>query len=98
MPTLTTSNVRHSRDGAADLGGCHVSVFGLWSKPDLLDKALVMIHTELNHHVHKLIEQALDVRTRELLSATALLDQQHELLEGELSARRMHARDRAGMS
>ena len=32
---------------------------------------------------------------RQLLAASALLDQQHELLEREFGARRMDARDRA---
>ena len=53
------------------------------------------LDAELDHHINQQVEELLDVRTRKLLPAAALLDQQHELLEGELRARRVHARDRA---
>ena len=42
---------------------------------------------ELDHDIHQQIEELLDVSARQLLAATALLDQQHQLLEGQFGAR-----------
>src|SRR5438477_622854 len=76
-------------------GGGEAATFASGVVPDLPDKALMALDAELDHHINKQVEQLLDVRARQLLPAAALLDEEHELLEGELRARRVHARDRA---
>src|SRR5579872_424169 len=72
--------------------------FALGVEPDLSNETLMALHPKLNDDVDEEIKKALDVLPRELGPAVALLDEQHQLLEGELRARRMDARDRAGMS
>src|ERR1700686_3636290 len=77
-------------------GGGEAATFASGVVPDLPDEALMALDAELDHDIDEEVEELLDVRARELLPAAALLDQQHELLEGELCARRVHARDGAG--
>src|SRR6202158_2840013 len=74
-------------------GVCATLAFGLI--PDFLDVAMGAVHGKLNDDVDEEIEQRLNVRAAEILSALGLLDEQHELLEGQLGTRRMETRDRA---
>src|SRR6185437_16292742 len=53
-------------------------------EPDLSNETLMALHPKLNDDVDEEIEETLDVLPRELRSAVALLDEQHQLLEGEL--------------
>src|SRR5438132_1593384 len=76
-------------------GGGEAAAFASGVVPDLPDEALMALDAELDHHINQQVEELLDVRARQLLPAAALLDEEHELLEGELRARRVHARDRA---
>src|SRR5205823_14284274 len=70
-------------------GAGEAATFASGVVPDLPDEALMALDAELDHHIDEQVEQLLDVRARERLPAAALLDQQHELLEGELRARRV---------
>src|SRR6185437_16759220 len=72
--------------------------FALGVEPDLSNETLMALHPKLNDDVDEEIEKALDVLPRELCPAVALLDKQDHLLEGELRARGVDARDRARMS
>src|ERR1700730_5698431 len=69
--------------------------FGL--VPNFLDVAMGAVHGKLNDDIDQEIKQRLNVRAAEILSAFGLLDEQHELLEGQLGTRRMQTRDRARM-
>src|ERR1700691_2352960 len=66
--------------------------------PYLPDEPLVRFDPELDDNVDQQIEQALDVASSQISSAGVLLHEQHELLEGEISACRMNARDRSRMA
>src|SRR6266404_2705998 len=89
----TASAALKTRRGAGLRGLGQAATAPLGIKVDLLDETLVPLHAELDHHVDQQIEQALDVRARERAAARALLDEQHELLEGELAASGVHAGD-----
>lgn len=52
-------------------------------------------NAKLHDDIDQQIQQVLDISAGQLLAATALLDQQHQLLEGKLGTRRMDTRDRA---
>src|SRR5205085_1778921 len=60
-------------------------------EPHLADDALVALEAALDDHVDEKVQQALDVAAREAPSAATLLDQEHQLLERELGAGRVHA-------
>src|SRR6185437_11982235 len=66
-------------------------------EPYLTHDAPVVLEAALNYDVDEQMQQAADITACEGAAARALLDQQHELLEGELGAGRMHAGDRARM-
>src|SRR5437764_1422652 len=67
-------------------------------EPHLADDALMAIEAALNDHVDEKVQQALDVAAREAPSAATLLDEQHQLLERELCAGRVHAGDGSRMT
>src|SRR6185437_9685393 len=77
----------HSSRGAIALA--------LWLVPDFLYETLVMLDTTLHDHVDQQVQQGLDVCSWQLAARRSLLDQQHQLLECQLRARRMHAGDGA---
>src|SRR5487761_255107 len=76
-------------------GGCQAAVFALGLIPDLTNEALVALDPELDDDIDEKMEEIFDVGARELAPRGTLLDEEHQLLEGELGARRMDARDRA---
>src|SRR5215469_12173675 len=82
----------------ASAGGRQAAVLALGGIPNLFDVALVMIDAKLDHDVDKEVEQVLDVRPGELLTSGTLLDEENQLLEGELCACGMDARDRSRMA
>src|ERR1700730_293989 len=94
-PARSHPGAARGRRAVRSSGGGEAATFASRVVPDLPDEALMALDAELDHDIDEEVEQLLDVRARQLLPAAALLDQQHELLEGELRARRMHARDRA---
>src|SRR6185437_11835281 len=53
-------------------------------KVDLFDESPMALDSELNHDIDEEVEECLDVGARELLPSPALLDEKHQLLEGEL--------------
>src|SRR6185437_9244344 len=76
-PRMTTAGLAVLRQAA-------VPAFGFI--PHLANKPFMALDAELDHDVDKEIQQALDVRARELPPARALLDEEHQLLKGELAA------------
>src|SRR5487761_694571 len=72
-------------------GGCQAAVFALGLIPDLTNEALVALDPELDDDIDQEIEEILDVGSRDLPPRRTLLDQEDQLLEGELDARRMDA-------
>ena len=54
--------------------------------PHLADAALPSLETELHHHIDQAMQQTQDIGAREVAPGGALLDQQDQLLEGELGA------------
>src|SRR5207237_3969769 len=67
-------------------------------EPHLADDALMALEAALNDHVADKVQQALAVAAREAPSAATLLDEQHQLLERELGAGRVHAGDGSRMT
>ena len=55
-------------------------------EPYFAHDAAVTLETALDDDVDQQVQQALDVRARESAAAGALLDEQHQLLEGEFGA------------
>src|SRR5487761_1794164 len=76
-------------------GGCQAAVLALGLIPDLTNEALVALDPELDDDIDQEIEEVLDVSPGALAPCGTLLDEEDQLLEGELGARRMDARDRA---
>src|SRR6202795_2737401 len=74
------------------------SALALRLEPDFLDEALMPLDAELDDDVDEKVQQALDVAARQFAAARILLDQQHELLEGQFGARCMDAGDGAGVA
>src|SRR5438309_1092221 len=74
---------------------CQAAAPALWLIEDLPDEALLARHAELDHHIDQQIQQTLDIAAGELPPCGTLLDQEHQLLEGELAAAGVNARDRA---
>src|SRR5579883_2830781 len=66
--------------------------------PDLLDETLVALHAALDDDIDEPPQQTADITARQLPAALALLDEQHQLLEGQRGAGGVHAGDRSGMS
>src|ERR1700728_4466085 len=93
IPNPLRKTARQLRPDLA--GRCQAAVLALGLIIDFLDVTLMALHAELNHHINQEIEKILDVGPRELLPAATLLDQEHQLLECQFSARRVHARDRS---
>src|SRR5213080_624152 len=56
------------------------------------------LEAALDDHVDEQVQEALDVAAREAPSAAALLDEQHQLLERQLGAGRVHAGDGSRMT
>src|ERR1700722_3430432 len=79
-------------------GRCQAAALALGIIVNLTDKALMALDTKLNHHIDKQIQQVLDIRSGQFLATATLFDQQNELFEGELRARRVHARNRSRMT
>jgi len=74
--------------------GAQATAFAVRLIPDLFDEALMALDAELNDDIDQEVQELLDVGARQFLATAALLDEEHELLEGELGAGGVHARDR----
>ena len=78
--------------------GAQATAFAVRVIPDLFDEALMALDAELNDDIDQEVEEFLDIGPRQFLARATLFDEEHQLLEGELRACGMDARDGAGMA